>query len=667
VTVYALLVGIDHYNGPIPPLRGAVRDVRGAAEFLRARVPADELSALILTDADATREAVVDGFRSHLAAAGPDDTALFWFSGHGSQAPVPKSFAMTEPTGRMQTLVCADSRWNGRPDLLDKEVRVLISRIADRGAHVVAVLDCCHSDSATRMSALTDPCEPGSPALGVRWVPPAREAVPTHLLLPELAEYGGGTLPELGRGDSHVSLAACRFNEAAYEVPADGGHRGVFSLMLLRRLADPAITYRELLASTRCLVETEVPGQHPVLYPVAGPLPDQPFLGGQATANPAAMALRLTLGAWHVDAGSCHGMTAGTDAEPMMLGLRDDPLHRPLRVVAVAPHRSEVEPVGWQPSESDLGRPVVITRVPFPRTTVAVGDGTARKAETSGARLVADALSGSGPGGGPSPFLRRLSPSDTSTLAALRVAFPTPETAVICGSDGTRLDSPVRCTTPDQAGEVVRRLEHVARWRKVLELHNPCSSLSGKIALDVVEALPGEDVDPVRRGPLAPDAGGVVNLQYRYTLEGWARPHGVFLRLRNLGDRMLYCVVLDLTDRFRMHPYLFAGDWVAPGTTYVAEGCRIDMSLPPDREPVPGARGVDWLKVLVAEAPIDPVLFELPRLGEPERHGRRVSGLGSVVDRLGLAALYRDLEASAVRPTDWATSLTTIVTAVPQR
>ncbi|WP_194922247.1 hypothetical protein [Catenulispora rubra] len=61
------------------------------------------------------------------------------------------------------------------------------------------------------------------------------------------------------------------------------------------------------------------------------------------------------------------------------------------------------------------------------------------------------------------------------------------------------------------------------------------------------------------------------------------------------------------------------------------------MTLPLDREPAPGARRVDWLKVLVAEAPIDSALFELPRLGEPERRtGRpapRAAGLGGVPDR----------------------------------
>jgi hypothetical protein len=83
-------------------------------------------------------------------------------------------------------------------------------------------------------------------------------------------------------------------------------------------------------------------------------------------------------------------------------------------------------------------------------------------------------------------------------------------------------------------------------------------------------------------------------------LERFGRYQFVFLRLRDTADRPLHCVVLDLTDRFRMHPYLFPGAWVAPGVACVADGELIELSLPPDREPVPGARGTDWLKVLIS-------------------------------------------------------------------
>jgi uncharacterized caspase-like protein len=189
MSVYALLVGIDGYQDPITPLRGAVNDVRSALECLRLLVPPDELHALVLTDGQATRAAIIDAFRGHLAAAGPADAAVFWFSGHGSQTPVPIRFAPTEPSGFMQTLVCADSRRGRTPDLFDKELSILISEVIARGAQLTAVLDCCHSDGATREAPRPDLLTPGAASLGIRWTEPARTLPTADLLLPELADY----------------------------------------------------------------------------------------------------------------------------------------------------------------------------------------------------------------------------------------------------------------------------------------------------------------------------------------------------------------------------------------------------------------------------------------------------------------------------------------------
>lgn len=668
MSVFALLVGINAYSGPVPPLRGAVADVHSALETLRVCVPPGDLHPLLLTDDAATRAAIIDGFRTHLASAGPGDAAVFWFSGHGSQTPAPLRFAPSEPTGQMQTLVCVDSRHDRTPDLLDKEVGILISEVAARGAHVVAVLDCCHSDGATRepsesrLRAASD-----VPALGVRWTEPPADLLSADLLLPELADLSGAGR----RSADHVSLAACHSLEAAHEIPADGGHRGVFSLMLLKHLAQPGLTYRELVARVRCLVESEVPGQHPVLHPTLGELPDEPFLGGRAIRSSTAVTLRHARGVWQVDAGACHGMVVGTADDPMLLGLHDDPLRRQVRVVEVLPDRSVVQPVGWQPASTSEHYPVVVTRVPLPLATVAIGGEPAdarterRAAARQAARLVADAVHESGPGGKPSPHLKLVDSGDPGVLADLRVTFPESGLALIRGSDGTARDAPQPCADGAQARVFVSRIEHIARWRRIWTLENPHSPLNGAIAIDVVEALPHEDQDSLRRAPLVPDGGGAVALSYRREAGEWVAPDA-FVRLRNTTDRHLYCVLLDLTDRYRMDPSLFPGGWVAPGTASASGGGQITFSLPPGREPVPGASGTDWFKVLIAEAPIDSSFFVLPRLGEPATH-RYSPGqaFGGVVDRLGFAALYRDLPASAPPALDWATSIATVITSVP--
>lgn len=150
-TVYALLVGIDRYRPPLQRLFGACNDIRDVESYL-GEVSAEDVRVRTLRDGEATLDGVVTAFIDHLGQAGAGDSALFWFSGHGSTCPVPPSLWHAEPSGELQVLVCVDSRHGGVPDLVDKDLAVLVDGVADRGAHVVVVLDCCHS-SATSSGA----------------------------------------------------------------------------------------------------------------------------------------------------------------------------------------------------------------------------------------------------------------------------------------------------------------------------------------------------------------------------------------------------------------------------------------------------------------------------------------------------------------------------------
>jgi len=223
-------------------------------------------------------------------------------------------------------------------------------------------------------------------------------------------------------------------------------------------------------------------------------------------------------------------------------------------------------------------------------------------------------------------------------------------------------------TDAGAAAAVVADLEHIARWRQIKALGNPLSSLAGAVALDVVAAHPGEPAAPFDRAPLPRDGHGAIAVAYRAGAEGWIPPE-VYVRLRNTTDRWLYCVLLDLTDRFRVHPGLFPGDWIGPGlTTWAAKGDPIALSLPPGRPVEPGARGTDWLKLLVAEAPFSAAPFELGRLGEPSKApgSGRTTGIVGVLDRLGLLATRRGVEAHPPAAHDWSTAIVPLVTHVPE-
>ena len=126
----ALLVGIDAYPPPVPPLLGCVNDVGAMAETLAARVPEADLSLLVLTNEQATRQAVTEAIRSHLRGRGPETTALFYFSGHGSQQTAPPELWHLEPDRRNETVVLVDSRSTGGWDLADKELSGLLASVS---------------------------------------------------------------------------------------------------------------------------------------------------------------------------------------------------------------------------------------------------------------------------------------------------------------------------------------------------------------------------------------------------------------------------------------------------------------------------------------------------------------------------------------------------------
>lgn len=691
MALYALLVGVDAYRPPLPKLNGGRNDVEAAARYLASRIPAAELFTECLIDEQATRRAVIDGFRGHLGRAGAGDTALFWFSGHGSQAPVPPEFARLEPTGRMQTVLCVDSRHNGVPDLLDKELRILIAEVAGRGAHVAVVLDCCHADGASRSAPAKELLTLGVPALGVRWAARLDSAPPAEGLLPELrllaASAGISADTQTGPGNAasrlaapdHVSLAACHSNQVAFEAPdSEHQYRGLFSAALLNQLGrlGPGATYRELMAGVRCRVEGTAPTQRPVLFPEHAQIVDQPFLGGPLRTAQSAMSMRFLHGSWEIDAGACHGMTAGAGQDQTQIGVYGVEPAQEARIVRVLPDRSIVEPFGWVPDQ-EKQYPIVVTSVPLPATTIVIGGDPEDDAAT--AALVEAAVRGielSGPvaappQGRPSPHLRVVEPADARQVPELRIACPQPGVVRILRGDRTRQPQApdAACWSPADAALVLQDLEHIARWRQIKALDNPLSGLANAVTIEVVPAAPGQAVDPRDGAALRTQADGSLALGYRWVGNRWAAPE-VFVRLRNNTGRELYCVLLALTERFWIRPDLFPGGWIAPGyRASAADGAAIRLTLPPGCDPVSGARGTDWLKVLVAEEPFGSAAFRLDRLGGSAARlvgpGPGPEPFGGVLDRLGLRAGHRDAQVKAIPARDWSTGIVSVETYVP--
>jgi hypothetical protein len=330
--LFALLVGINNYLIP-RPLKGCLADSQEYEEFLRGRVDrrTHELHLRKLLDEEATRAAIMEGFREHLALAGPDDTALFVFCGHGSQQPSDPEDWKIEPDRMDQTLVCYDSRLCGS-DLADRDISRLLGGIAVRGAHVAVILDACHSGSGTQDSAVSE----------ARYAPPRTDAGPAGYPVDSYAVRTGGSRWATAGAGHHVLLAACRSDELAKEVVLRERHRGVFSACLLEALktCPGRITYKMLLESTAAGVRRHVSRQHPQLEASDAADLDVACLGGAIGALPRQLSVdRDADHGWILNSGALHGVSVSSGAIRLVLfprGTAPDEMRLPENAVGRA-------------------------------------------------------------------------------------------------------------------------------------------------------------------------------------------------------------------------------------------------------------------------------------------------------------------------------------------
>ncbi|MCL7380917.1 caspase family protein [Streptomyces sp. 35G-GA-8] len=591
-TVFILLVGINDYAALRPPadppgpsgapasLGGCVNDIRAARGWLEGRLGGPPPRILELTDGEATVAAVTDALRSHLGQAGPGDTALFWYAGHGTRfAATERAHLYIEPTGYCQALVCADGI------LIDKDLGALLDGVASAGAHTVAVLDSCFSGGATRLgedlvrrSLPHDPSWPAYGDLGPRAAGP-RANRPRARDVPAPAEAA-----------RHVLLAACRVNQASYEDGHGTDRHGLFTRALLGALRDmgPGATYRQVLAAAGSRVRSATEHQNPVLSPAEpGGIADRVVLGGAADRTLSPHLLLRGPDGWQVDCGSTHGLSSGPDAAR---GGRDtdfsgtefsvvdaDREGDVVRVRAVEPLRALVTPVGWTPDPVRV-YPVAVSALALPPTTVVVDGGD---------RALLDAIDAA-------PLLRLADggPGPRSGQV-FKVVVRDDGRARVLRRDGTE------ATAPLPVHRVPDCLVHLTRWHQLRDLANPASSLASLVDVDV-SVWNGERI--------LPDGHGEIRCAYD---DG--RGPLLSVRIHNRShDRTLWCVLLDLTDSYASHSALFPGDFIGPGRTGYAFGnAPVHLSLPESRKAEPGAYVRDWLKLIVAEGEFSTVPFRL--------------------------------------------------------
>lgn len=259
-------VGINEYALEEHRLKGCLNDLNDLVSYLGNNVNTDawQLEICTLKDQKATRKNIIDSFISFFGALENGDSALFYFSGHGSQAYAPKELWHYLPGELQETIVCYDSRTKSR-DLYDKELSYLIWKVTHKKEiHFTVILDCCHSGSATRNKEeqLVDN------NFGVRMANCKKVRVPWEKYL------GASTFEKIGRnvhipGEKHILMAACRRDEKAKERSLNFKRRGIFTFGLLEalRITKGNLTYTTLMNRIQASVYNYTLGQHPQLEP----------------------------------------------------------------------------------------------------------------------------------------------------------------------------------------------------------------------------------------------------------------------------------------------------------------------------------------------------------------------------------------------------------------
>lgn len=263
--LYSLVIGINDYRADLivdnvarfPQLHGCVADADKMADYLSSQT-SFELHPKRLSNKEATKDEIVTQFREHLGLAGPNDVALFYFSGHGTQE-VADSVWKDETDGGLECLACYyDETSVDNFRLADKELRYLIHEIwTDKKPHIVTIFDCCHSGDNTRAVDVAQAEFPDKKPVEKRipivfenrdW---ANFIFSKHISRDDVHQKGtSGTLPE----GVHVHMAACDSHQSAVEV----GGEGVFTKALITILnrSEGRVTYLDLQSKVRAYLRT---------------------------------------------------------------------------------------------------------------------------------------------------------------------------------------------------------------------------------------------------------------------------------------------------------------------------------------------------------------------------------------------------------------------------
>jgi metacaspase-1 len=253
--IRAVIVGVSDYLTLDADLKGPSNDARLMAETLLARGIAPGEITILTSDptglptgaatAPPTRAAILGALDAATSSSAAGDTVVFYFSGHGAQAP---DLSGDEGGGYDELLLPADAAgWKGaigavENALVDDDLLAWAQVTLSKGIKVVALIDACHSATGFR-------------ALGGQGVPKVIDDA--QLGIPDDIAPVAGT-PAAPLSGDFVFLYSSQSDQRSFEYPMpDGTWHGEFTLRLAQtlRTADGASWAQALSATTEAMVQ----------------------------------------------------------------------------------------------------------------------------------------------------------------------------------------------------------------------------------------------------------------------------------------------------------------------------------------------------------------------------------------------------------------------------
>lgn len=628
--LFALLVAIDHYAPPVPPLAGCVNDLNKMAAYLEKERNHFEVKIETLVNEQAGKAAVVELFKKHLGqASGKNgDVALFYYSGHGTQEEADALFWPVEEDRKLESLVCFDSftKQNGGKACLnllaDKELRYLIRQIAQKGVHILTIFDCCHSGGNTRNAYIAEQ------AKGVRerrfinrsrlsQAFPARDwndFIFSDEIPYELAQKEPITqlLPE----GKHIQMAACQSDQSAFEVSGEG----VFTKNLLEVLnrSESAVTYYDLQSRIQNFIKNQF-DQTPRIF-ISGDDESGLFRGflnrdiqgkplyGNINFNP-------DLG-WIMDIGSMHGISPQSSKVKVLT--MDDQYEYPANIDEVYPSYSQISFEQSEKNHPDKSASLKGFVSDFFSSPIGIYVNVAKESIRE-------------------KLLERITKRDSSINimneeyeADYCIQFENNHFHITRpGTPDIPVIKPLKFETDSSFSVIENYLLHLSQYEFTKNLHNPTSYLLGEspVSLRILKKTDGQGEEPVS---LRND-----ELLLEYNRQGDNEWGGAIrIALKNNTDRKLYCALLYLSFNFGVSTKLLKE--VTAGLdpnqeAWALDGAPIGLTLEEELKIYNYKESTSYLKLIVSTSDFkqQATRFEMPPLPKPtETEMPGTKGLG---------------------------------------